>query len=128
LSGALDSGLRVHGVGPHEAARIAELPPVSSLFAAFLGYNPVEHLLGPHVLSSLPHAQAAALTGRSFFPTLMSGPFADALGDAFTFSAVACLVAAAASWLRGGKYHYSEAAQAAPARDRSRSTTRPAHR
>jgi MFS family permease len=108
LPEALRTGLHEHGVGAHEAARISELPPVASLFAAFLGENPVEQLLGPHVLNSLPHAQAAALTGRSFFPQLMTGPFADALSAAFIFSAVACLIAAAASWLRGGKYHWSE--------------------
>jgi MFS family permease len=128
LPEALRGGLRAHGIGPGEAARIAELPPVASLFAAFLGYNPVEHLLGPHVLSSLPHAQAAALTGRSFFPDLMSGPFADALGIAFTFSAIACLIAAAASWLRGGKYHYSEEEAPAVRREPSRPTNRPVHR
>jgi MFS family permease len=127
LPEALRGGLQAHGVAPHEAARIAELPPVASLFAAFLGYNPVEHLLGPHVLNELPHAQAAALTGRSFFPTLMSGPFAEALSTAFTFAAVACLVAAGASWLRGGKYHYSEAEeQAAPRAPRP--SARPVHR
>jgi len=97
--------------------------------AAFLGENPVEHLLGPHVLHNLPHAQAAALTGRSFFPQLMTGPFADALGAAFTFAAIACAVAAAASWLRGGKYHYSDADEPAPPRPRqARPTTSPVHR
>jgi MFS family permease len=147
LPEALRGGLQEHGVAAHEAARISELPPVASLFAAFLGYNPVEHLLGPHVLNSLPHAQAATLTGRSFFPQLMSGPFAEALGAAFTFSAIACLVAAAASWLRGGKYHWSEEASEdgtsqggmppggppggeapAPRRVPPRPTTRPVHR
>jgi MFS family permease len=108
LPEALRSGLQAHGVASGEATRIAELPPVASLFAAFLGYNPVEHLLGPQVLESLPHGQAAELTGRSFFPRLMSGPFADALSAAFTFSALACLVAAVASWLRGGRYHWAE--------------------
>ena len=94
LPGALHDGLLAHGVPQADATRIAHLPPVASLFAAFLGYNPMEHLLGPHVLASLPHGQAAALTGRDFFPTLMSGPFADALNVAFTFAFVACLVAA----------------------------------
>ncbi|HVV91573.1 MAG TPA: MFS transporter [Solirubrobacterales bacterium] len=135
LPEALRTGLHEHGVGPHEAARISELPPVASLFAAFLGENPVEQLLGPHVLNSLPHAQAVALTGRSFFPRLMTEPFADALSTAFVFSAVACLIAAAASWLRGGKYHWSEdeAGDAAAARDASAGrdphpTARPVHR
>ncbi|HVS98876.1 MAG TPA: MFS transporter [Solirubrobacterales bacterium] len=128
LPEALRSGLQAHGVGAHEAARIAELPPVASLFAAFLGYNPVEHLLGPHVLHGLTHAQAAALTGRSFFPRLMSGPFADALATAFTFSAVACLIAAVASWLRGGKFHWSESEAEEPRPTPPRPTTRPVHR
>jgi MFS family permease len=108
LPGALDSGLRAHGVPAAAAARIAHLPPVASLFAAFLGYNPIQSLLGPTLLAHLPHAQAAALTGRSFFPHLMSSPFSGALSTAFTFSFIACLVAAGASWLRGGKYHYRE--------------------
>jgi MFS family permease len=128
LPEALRGGLQAHGVSPQQAESIAELPPVASLFAAFLGYNPVEHLLGPHVLSSLPHAQAAALTGRSFFPQLMSGPFAEALGTAFTFSAMACLVAAVASWLRGGKYHHSDADAGARRSTASPATTSPAHR
>ena len=108
LPGALHDGLLAHGVSQADATRISHLPPVASLFAAFLGYNPMEHLLGPHVLASLPHGQAAALTGRDFFPTLMSGPFADALNVAFTFAFVACLVAAGASLLRGGRYHHDD--------------------
>jgi MFS family permease len=129
LPEALRSGLHEHGVGAHEAARISQLPPVASLFAAFLGENPVQQLLGPHVLNSLPHAQAAVLTGRSFFPELMTGPFADALSTAFIFSAVTCLIAAAASWMRGGKYHWSEGEADEPAPQRShRPTARPVHR
>jgi ABC-type antimicrobial peptide transport system permease subunit len=84
---------------------------VASLFAAFLGYNPVKQLLGTQ-LHQLPAAQAAALTGRSFFPRLISGPFSDALGIAFTFAVIACVVAAIASALRGGKYHYRDAGAA----------------
>ncbi len=107
LPGAMQAGLQAHGVPHLQAARIAHLPPVASLFAAFLGYNPIARLLGP-LVHHLPAAQAAVLTGRSFFPHLMGSPFSDALAAAFTFSFIACLVAAGASWLRGGKYHYSE--------------------
>ena len=81
---------------------------MATLFAAFLGYNPVKSLLGPGVLGSLPHGQAAILTGRSFFPHLISAPFSSALFAAFTFAAVACVIAAVASLLRGGKYHYEQ--------------------
>jgi MFS family permease len=106
LPHSLEHGLTAHGIARPEARKIAHLPPVASLFAAFLGYNPVEKLLGPGVLHSLGHSQAAALTSRGFFPHLMTGPFESALGAVFTFSFVVCLLAAGASWLRGGKYHH----------------------
>jgi hypothetical protein len=57
----------------------------------------------------MPHATAAYLTGHRFFPTLVSGPFATGIHTVFYFAAGCCLVAAVASWLRGGKYYYVEA-------------------
>ena len=60
------------------------------LFAAFLGYNPMQELLGP-VLAHVPHAHAAYLTGRQFFPHLISAPFHDGLGVAFGFAIAACV-------------------------------------
>jgi MFS family permease len=114
LPGALQSGLHAHGVPAAQATQIAHLPPVASLFAAFLGFNPIQRLLGPDILHHLPAAQAAQLTGRSFFPHLMATPFEGALQTAFTFSFLACLVAAGASWLRGGKYHHRDDEDAPP--------------
>jgi hypothetical protein len=108
LPSALQHGLAAHGVPAAAAARASHLPPVASLFAAFLGYNPLQRLLGPHTLDALPPAQAHALTGRSFFPNLISSPFHTALTYAFVFAIAACTVAAVASLLRGGKYHYEE--------------------
>jgi MFS family permease len=102
------NGLVANGVPPDTAHAIAGLPPVGSLFAAFLGYNPMEKLLGPHLLGTMPAANAAHLTGKSFFPQLISGPFIHGLRIAFTASLVMCLIAAAASWLRGGKYVHVE--------------------
>ena len=102
LPGTLDTGLLQHGVPAADAARVANLPPVSILFAAFLGYNPVQSLLGPAVIGHLSAANASVLTGRAFFPNLLSVPFSSGLHVAFTFSAFVCLVAAAASWSRGG--------------------------
>ena len=61
--------LQAHGVDPATAHRVAALPPVSILFAAFLGYNPVEHLLGPQALAALPAHDQAALTGTRSFRT-----------------------------------------------------------
>ena len=83
-------------------------PPISVLFAAFLGYNPVQHLVGPAALAALsPHAHAVRHR-PSFFPHLISGPFSDGLDAAFVFAIVACLVAAGASLLRGGRYHHAD--------------------
>jgi MFS family permease len=109
LPHALDTGLLAHGVPAADAARVSHLPPVATLFASFLGYNPMSTLLGAHVLHALPAGQAHALTGRSFFPHLISGPFHTALVYAFVFAIVACVIAAVASLLRGGKFHYVEA-------------------
>jgi MFS family permease len=118
LPGSLASGLQAHGVPAAQAEKIGHLPPVASLFASFLGYNPVEKLLGAETLHHLSAAQAHTLTGRSFFPELMTAPFKDALSAAFTFSMIACLVAAAASWMRGGKYHHREEEIEAAERER----------
>ena len=108
LPAALHQGLIEHGVPAADATRVSHLPPVASLFAAFLGYNPMESLLGPHVLHALPVSQQHALTGRSFFPGLISSPFHTALIYAFAFAIAACLVAAIASALRGGQYHHTD--------------------
>jgi MFS family permease len=108
LPGALYHGLVDHGVPQTAARQAAGLPPVTSLFAAFLGYSPVQHLLGSPVLLHLSPANRAALNARGFFPSLISQPFRNGLHAAFEFAVLACLVAAGASWLRGGKYIYSE--------------------
>jgi MFS family permease len=113
LPHALQSGLLAHGVPAADAARISHLPPVATLFSSFLGYNPMATLLGPHVLSGLPAGQAHTLTGRTFFPELITGPFHTALVYAFVFAIACCLVAAVASLLRGGSYHHVEPAAAA---------------
>jgi MFS family permease len=103
LPHTLSAGLQAHGVDPATAHSVAELPPVSILFAAFLGYNPVQHLLGPHALAALPAHDQATLTGSSFFPHLISAPFQNGLHAAFSFAIVACLIAAGASLMRGGR-------------------------
>ncbi len=105
-------GLTAHGVPSSVAEGVAHLSPVSTLFAAFLGYDPVQHLIGTHALSQLTAAQQQALTGRSFFPGLISAPFRSGLHAALDFAIVASLLAAGASWLRGGRYVYSEGDEA----------------
>jgi MFS family permease len=108
LSTNLFHGLVSQGVPAADANRVAHLPPVSTLFAAFLGYSPMQHLLGAKVIAELPHASAVHLLSRSYFPHLISSAFLQGLHTAFDFAVIASLVAAGASWLRGGKYVYVE--------------------
>ena len=89
--------------------RVAHLPPVGSLFAAFLGANPMQTALGPEVLRSLPPDRAAHLTDTTFFPGLISGPFKHGLVIAFAAGASLCLMAARASWRRRGRDVNTEA-------------------
>ncbi|WP_439145205.1 MFS transporter [Streptantibioticus silvisoli] len=99
LPHTMQTGLVQHGVPVAEAHQIAQLPPIAVLFAAFLGYNPFQQLLAGH-LSSLPD-KGASITGKSFFPHLISGPFHQGLVIAFWFAVAACVVAAVASMLTG---------------------------
>jgi MFS family permease len=108
LPAGIESGLTAHGVPRPVADHVAHLPPVSTLFAAFLGYNPMEHLLGPHVLAQLPPHQRAVITSREYFPHLISGPFRNGLHTALNFAIGGSILGAAMSWVRGGKYHYTE--------------------
>jgi MFS family permease len=105
---AIASGLRAHGVDAGTAAHVAHLPAISVLFAAFLGYNPTQHLLGAHALAHLSAHSRALLVGRGFFPHLIAVPFKNGLHETFLFAIVACLLAAAASLLRGGRYHFAD--------------------
>ncbi|MDQ1567792.1 MAG: hypothetical protein QOF96_2672 [Actinomycetota bacterium] len=109
LPATMEQGLTANGVPPATAAHLAHLPPVGSLFAASLGYNPMHTLLGDKVLAALPPDKAAFVTGKTFFPQLISSPFKHGLAIAFTASLLMCLVAAAASWLRGGRYVHDDA-------------------
>jgi len=109
LPTALTTGLTSHGVPQNVAAQIGATPPVGSLFAAFLGYNPIASLLGPTGLLQSPHVDAATLTGKEFFPQLISGPFHDGLVVVFIAAAVMSIIGAVASFLGGSKYVHEEA-------------------
>ena len=117
LPTTMERGLTANGVPPATAAHLAHLPPVGSLFAAFLGYNPMHTLLGDEVLAALPPDKAAHLTGKTFFPELISAPFKHGLAIAFTASLLMCLVAAAASWLRGSTYVHAEESVPVPSEE-----------
>jgi EmrB/QacA subfamily drug resistance transporter len=112
LPSALYQGLTAHGVPSAAAQQVSQLPPVGSVFAAFLGYNPIQSLLGPSgILDSLSPANAAALTGKTFFPQLIAGPFHDGLVVVFSAAAIMSLIGAIASFSRGKRFvHVDEVA------------------
>jgi MFS family permease len=102
LPHALTANLQQQGVPHGVAQQIGNLPPVSSLFATILGVNPIQTLLGPSgVLTSLPAANRQTLTGREFFPHLLSAPFHEGLVLVFAVSTGLAVLAAIASALRG---------------------------
>ena len=104
LPKTLLTGLTAQGVPLAQATTIAHLPPVSTVFAAMLGYNPVQNLLAPTgLLHTLPAKNVATLTGKEFFPTLISGPFHHGLMIVFTAAALMAVCGAAVSWMRGKK-------------------------
>src|SRR5487761_79624 len=101
LPRSMFAGLTAQGVPAASAAVVSHLPPIGVLFAAFLGYNPMQQLLGP-TLHQLPAAHATYVTGREFFPNLITAPFHDGLGVAFGF-AIAANVIAAIAWALTGR-------------------------
>ena len=108
VPGSMYRGLTANHVAASVATSLSHLPAVGYLFAAFLGYNPLQTLLGPTVLAALPAADASHLVSPSFFPSLIAGPFHDGVVVVSLFSIVIFLVAAGASWLRGGRYVHDE--------------------
>jgi MFS family permease len=103
LPGTLSAALQQQGVPASVAHQVATLPPVGSLFAAFLGYNPIAELLSPSGVLQLPGVNAAVLTSKQFFPQLISGPFHSGLVVVFTAAAVMTAIGAAASWVNPGR-------------------------
>ncbi len=114
LPRTLSSGLRAQGVPAAVATHVASLPPVSTLFSALLGYNPVKSLLAPSgALAKLPPRNAAVLTGKQFFPHLISGPFHHGLVIVFSAAIAMSVIGALVSLLRGKQYYYAEPSTAA---------------
>jgi MFS family permease len=108
LPSALSSGLQSHGLSSQIAGTISHEPPVGSLFAAFLGANPIGSLLGRLPASDLRGADVSTLTSKDFFPQLISGPFHHGLVIVFSVAVVMSLIGAVASLLRGGRYVHEE--------------------
>lgn len=93
--------LVAHGVPVAEARHATSLSPISTLFSAFLGFNPVAHLVSASTLAHLTGAQRAILLGRAFFPSVITTSFHNGLRIALTFSVAMSFLSAAASWVRG---------------------------
>jgi MFS family permease len=104
LPNAMSSGLQQQGVSSSVAHEVANLPPVGSLFAAFLGYNPIAELLAPYHALAQPGVNAAVLTGKTFFPQLITEPFHAGLVVVFVAAAVMMLLGALASLFNPGRY------------------------
>jgi MFS family permease len=104
LPTALHDGLQAQGVSAAVAGEVANTPPVGSLFAAFLGYNPIEQLLAPHNALQQPGVNAEVLTGKTFFPTLITEPFHSGLVVVFVAAAVMMVIGALASVFNPGRY------------------------
>jgi MFS family permease len=111
LPTSLYHGLTAAGLPAAPATAIAHLPPTAALFSAFLGYNPMAHLLPPPVLSALSPAARAHLLGHAFFPNLIASPFMDGLRDAFYVSAAMACIGAIASFFRGKQYIHGHTAE-----------------
>jgi MFS family permease len=109
LSKTLSAGLRAQGVPAAAAAHVASLPPVSTLFSALLGFNPIKSMLAPTgALARLPARNAAILTGKQFFPNLISGPFHHGLVIVFSAAIAMSVLGALISLLRGKQFYYAE--------------------
>jgi MFS family permease len=104
LPQTLSTGLQQQGVSAPVAHEVANLPPVGSLFAAFLGYNPIGELLAPSHALQQPGVNADVLTGKDFFPQLISGPFHAGLTVVFVAAAIMMLLGALASVFNPGRY------------------------
>jgi MFS family permease len=106
LPTALLQGLTQAGIPPAAAQKVSNLPPVAALFATFLGYNPLATLLPPQIITALPAASQLEILGKTFWPNLISDPLKAGLGVAFAISAGLSVIAALASFLRGGRVIY----------------------
>ncbi|SBW28859.1 major facilitator superfamily protein [Candidatus Protofrankia californiensis] len=114
LPSTMFNGLLAQGIPDSTARTAADLPPIGVLFSAFLGYNPMEQLLTPETLTALPDG-GAHVTGHAFFPSLISGPFADGLAAVFAFSITTLVIAAVASFVAGSGQPAVSALGAEPA-------------
>jgi hypothetical protein len=104
LPSAMTTGLQEQGVSASVAHGVANLPPVGSLFAAFLGYNPMAELLGPYHALQQPGVNADVLTEQTFFPHLIIEPFHAGLVVVFVAATAVMGIGLVASLFNPGRY------------------------
>ncbi|NMP22166.1 MFS transporter [Sulfobacillus harzensis] len=114
LPGSMIRGLSRFALPHSVIVGVAHLPPLTVLFAALLGYNPLKTLLasnarGRIILSHLPHQQAIRLMSPQFFPHLIAHPFMEALRVVFLFAAGMSLLSSILSVFRGQRFIYDDA-------------------
>jgi len=108
LPNAMFKGLTAHGVSATQAHAIANLPPVGSLFSSFLGFNPLQSLLGSQAAAHVTNLQWATLTGKHFFPNLILAPFHNGLIIVFSTAVILSLIGAVFSAMRGKRFVHQE--------------------
>jgi MFS family permease len=104
LPAALYSSLVGAGVPTALAKSVSSIPPTGALFAAFLGYDPVDTILGglpPQVSSSIPPQAISTIEAKTWFPNTIAPPFMSSLHLTFYVGATLSVLAAVASALRG---------------------------
>jgi MFS family permease len=105
LPQALTHGLTAAGVSPQATDAASHVSPVGTLFAAFLGDNPIKEL----VQNPGAGADTSKIYGQTFFPQLISDPFRHGLLIAFSASILMLLLAAGASLMRGERFVHADA-------------------
>jgi len=89
------------------APALSSIPPTGALFAAFLGYNPVQAILAglsPAILATVAPVTIALLTGSTWFPTMLAGAFMPSVALSFYIGAGISFVAALLCAMRGERY------------------------
>jgi hypothetical protein len=86
---------------------MSAIPPTGALFAAFLGYNPVNAILAtlsPAVVAAINPATMTTLTGITWFPTTLAHAFMPSLRISFYIGALLSIIAAVLAAMTGSRF------------------------
>lgn len=111
LPNAFNSSLAAVGA-PILIPFFIQIPPTSALFSAFLGYNPMQTILGffpsGYISSILSNSVITVLEGKTWFPNALAGAFMGSLRISFYIGSVLFAIAAILSAARGKRYVFDE--------------------